>query len=87
ATVAKWKRFAPPYIESIRQTGFSYEDDKGCFFLPVRIEAKELARAIENDAIEDALTPLRAALDRCREAKPDFDKLIGAAKKHFNPAA
>lgn len=84
ATKPKWKRFVQPYVQSIRKVGFEYEDGSGLFFIPVRVDAEKLASVIEENNIEEALQPVRAALDRLLSAKPQFDGMLKDAKKQFS---
>lgn len=83
-TKPKWKKFVQVHIQRIvEKTGFTYEDSTGCFFNPLRVDSEKLAVAIEEDAAEDALQPIRDALDQLLAATPEFDALLKDAKKHF----
>ncbi|MBD2745798.1 hypothetical protein IC232_03715 [Microvirga sp. BT688] len=83
----KWKQFVNPYIERLKAAGFNYHEDDGIFYRPVRVDAESLAKAVENESIEDALKPIEAALEACLAAQPIFDEILTAAKSHFKAAA
>jgi predicted RNase H-like HicB family nuclease len=83
----KWKQFVRPYIERARETGFTYDEESGLFFIPVRVEPEFLAQAIENESIEDALQPIEMALEACIAAKPVFDEILDAARAQFKGGA
>jgi hypothetical protein len=51
------------------------------FFTEIRVEADTLAAAVQGDDVETALQPLKAALDRLRSAKPEFDELLKLAQQ------
>jgi len=75
-----WKKFLKAKGNPLSSLGFIL-DDRPSLYLPVRISVDELAIAVREERIEDALTPLREALDVLHRAKPEFDKLIAEAKK------
>jgi hypothetical protein len=80
---ALWRNFIRDRVEEvIRETGFDHERD-GTFFLPVKLDAESVANAIEQDAIEDALGPFRAALEKLHQSEPAFTRILEAAKLHF----
>lgn len=83
-TRPKWKQFVRPYIEKVLATGFTYDESRGLFFLPVRVELQSLAQAIETEAIEDALQSIDLALNACLAAKPIFDEILSTAKAQFS---
>ncbi|HWJ75035.1 MAG TPA: hypothetical protein VNX29_17890 [Kaistia sp.] len=75
-----WKKFLKANGNPL--LGMDFElDDAPSLYLPVRISVDELATAVREERIEDALTPLHDALDALHRAKPEFDKLIAEAKK------
>jgi len=65
-------------IEEARKLGFSYFEKSGQFFLPVTISAAELARAVAEEAPEQALKPFEDALRKLIAVKPFFDRLLAA---------
>ena len=65
-------------IAKVRGLGFSYRESDGSFFLPIRVDRTELAKAVSEESAVQALQPLRDAYDRLAEAKPVFDELIAA---------
>lgn len=79
----KWKQFVQPWKDRICKTGFAYEDGEGLFSIPVRVDAEQLASAIEQDNMSDALEPFVKALDKLLAAKPTFDKMLEEAKREF----
>jgi hypothetical protein len=82
--LVRWRKFTGAAAEDvIRQTGFGYEKETGGFYLPVKIDLETLAKAIEENAMEDAMKPFRTALDTLVNAEKVFTKLLIAAKKEF----
>ncbi len=79
----RWKQFVRSYIERLQGKGFTYDEESGLFFLPVRVDREALALAIENETIEDALEPLKKALDLCLGAKAIFDEMLATARIQF----
>jgi hypothetical protein len=65
-------------IANLRARGFEYEQAKGSFFLPVRIDQSTLAQAVADESPGLALTPFVDALQICIDAKSDFDTLLAA---------
>jgi hypothetical protein len=83
-TRPKWKKFIQGQIQRInKKTDFSYEDT-GNFFRPIQVETEKLAAAVEGDAIDMALQPIRDALDRLLIAEAEFDAILKSAKKEFS---
>jgi hypothetical protein len=76
----RWKAKIEPFVQELVKLGFSYEDKTGQVFLPVTIEQERLARAIENEDIQEALGPIAVALDHLIQAKPIIDQLRASAK-------
>ena len=62
----------------MRANGFEYEENACRFFLPVKVDQKELANAVAEETPVIALEPLRKALQMLLDAKPDFDALLRA---------
>jgi hypothetical protein len=78
-----WKKFlgrinAPAAVKGF---GFEYQDKSGAFFLPFIIDKEALAKAIEENNIEDALEPVRAALKTILDSWSVFDGFIKEFKK------
>jgi hypothetical protein len=78
-----WKRFlskidAPAAAKGF---GFEYQDKSGTFFLPFSIDKELLAKAIEENNIEDSLEPVRAALKIILDSWTVFDGFIKEFKK------
>ncbi len=69
-------------MNEIVKKGLGFEDS-GKFFMEFKIDADKLITAVQDDDFETALQPMQAALDRLAAAKPQFDKMIDAAKKKF----
>jgi hypothetical protein len=79
-----WRRFAEKSAEGIaRTTGLSYENKRGRFYLSTRVDLETLAKAVEDDAIEDALVPVRSTLDGLAGAVPALTQLLMQAKKQL----
>ncbi len=51
--------------------------------MPWQINADLLAETYVNDAIEDALDPLKEALERIHVVYPIFVELVESAQQHF----
>ena len=66
-------------IETLKVSGFNYEDTQGSFYLKFRLDQTELAQALEDGVPENAMEPLRKALKTLLDTKSDFDKLLRAA--------
>jgi hypothetical protein len=66
----------PAIIAQLRARGFEYEQAEASFFLPVRIDQRELAQAVADESPGLALTPFNDALKTCVDAKPHFDALL-----------
>ena len=81
---ATWKRFLQSHTDLIEATPFIL-DRNARLFLPVRIDRQELANALREQSIPDALTPLRAALDQLAAAQPALDRLLEAAQATVAP--
>jgi hypothetical protein len=78
-----WRNFIRDRAEEVvRETGFEHEKD-GTFFLTVTLNAESLAKAIEQDAIEDVISPFKSALDALARTEPAFTRLLEAAEIHF----
>jgi len=79
-TKVAWKKFLKAHGNPLVEEGFrAYEQSS--LFLPVRISSSDLAAAVREERIEEALQPLRDALDVLKRALPKFDKLLAEAKK------
>ncbi|NIJ43485.1 hypothetical protein FHS78_003800 [Parvibaculum indicum] len=73
---AQWKKFVRTYVEKLRAEGFVFMEGSGGFFRPLVVDAETMAKAIEANAIEDALGPFVNALDDLKAAQPAFDELL-----------
>jgi hypothetical protein len=77
-----WRRLVTSQIrliETLKVSGFNYEDTQGSFYFKFRLDQTELAQAIEDGVPENAMEPLRKALKTLLDTKSDFDKLLRAA--------
>lgn len=83
---SNWKRFVAGRLDWILAGGFAFQEKSGDFFLPVKVDHIELADAIADDDVEAAMEPVRAALALVKELRPEFDRLLKAAKKEFDKA-
>ena len=80
-TKARWKKALAQkseFIEEARKRGFTYFEKDGSFFLPVIIDADQLAAALAEETPEQALAPFETALRTLVEAEPFFDRLLAA---------
>ena len=82
-----WRKFTDqmnleyPEIENI---GFQYEPkEDGTWFLPWRLDGKLLAECYRQDTIEDAMEPIKEALENLKVSLPLFDKIIEKAQIKF----
>lgn len=76
-----WKAFAAKHVADLKGAGFNYDEGSGGFFIPIKMDAEQVADAVESNTFEDALRPVvYDALDRCFQAKGRFDKILKAAK-------
>ena len=82
-----WKHLSAEHANkgSARALGFDYEEGDGTFFKPLVIDKEALAKAIEEDDFDEALTPLIDALNALREAVSVFQPLINTAKARERP--
>jgi hypothetical protein len=80
-----WRGFVNKSAEQIAQkTGLTYENKSGRFYLPMTVDIETLAKAVEEDAIDDALfAPTKSALDGLAAAEPMLTQLLTEAKKEF----
>jgi hypothetical protein len=78
----QWLNFCnkslPAAASGLQKLGFTYE--KGSWFLPVTLSKTELAAAYEGEEYEEALQPIRLALDQLKAAQPIFDEIIRTAE-------
>lgn len=78
----RWKNFAADFVVTLRRLGFHYEETAGSFFLPFQIDPAMLAKSVEDDAIDKAMQPLRAALAGLEpDARVEFDRMLAAARQ------
>lgn len=80
-TKARWKKALAQkseFIEEARKRGFAYFEKDGSFFLPVVIDADQLAAALAEETPEQALAPFENAVRALIEAEPFFDRLLAA---------
>lgn len=80
----EWKDFVVKFVDEIRSHQFRFEEGADFFFIGYTVDHANLVKAIEEDAVEDAIQePIRGALDRIEASKPSFDKLVRDARKAF----
>lgn len=78
-----WKRYLADHLQdfpALTQCGFGPGGED--LFLPVRLDADELAEAYP-DSLDDALPPIDEALKKISDILPELDRLIASAKAHF----
>jgi hypothetical protein len=68
-------------IKEISALGF-LDQGKGSYFLPVRIDCKELASAWDNEDYAKVFEPITIALEKLKTSQYVFDKLLAAAEKY-----
>ncbi|MBH0619287.1 hypothetical protein I3A86_24605, partial [Salmonella enterica] len=76
---SKYKRMVKDVARFAQATAFTAEE-KGSFYMPIKLDAALLAAAIRDESIDDALGPVRQALDNVTAAKPAFDAIIKKLK-------
>lgn len=69
------KRLMREHATIAEGTAFTLDEDTN-FFMPFRIDCDELAKALREGALENALVPFSEALDRLGNARPEFDKIV-----------
>lgn len=73
-------RNIPEHIGTeLQKLGF-YDEGKGLYFIPLRLDAARIASAWENEDYEEVLVPVTAVLDRLKEAKDSFDAILSLAR-------
>jgi hypothetical protein len=75
-----WKRFLREHTQILQRLPFTLKRDS-TLFLPVHVPAEKLATALREEAIVDALEPIRSALETLKAAKDKLDMLLGAAER------
>jgi hypothetical protein len=63
-------------ITALRAKGFEYQEISGSFCLPVKIDQAALVAALKEETPVEAMEPLKTALQKLIDAKPDFDALL-----------
>lgn len=68
----------------LAKLGFKFNKAYYSFYLPIKPLNPQLV--IENypDTLEDAMDPIREALETLKKAHPIFDKIVEDAKKYFD---
>jgi hypothetical protein len=82
----RWKAFVRTRALPFEKLGFQFEEERGRFYMPVRLDQGRLAQAYEKGGIEDALTPVRDALDKLQRSVGAFTGLIKDARREFKKA-
>lgn len=78
-----WKallRAQGPLIDELVGKGFLCDPKTGELALMIHVNREALALGFEDDALETALEPVDAAIDRIAAARPLLDRLVGAIK-------
>lgn len=65
-------------LDTLLAAGFQREG--ASIFLPLRLNAEQLAQAFENGDLDEAMQPVRDALAVIVEAQPHLDQLVKAAQ-------
>jgi hypothetical protein len=82
---AQWKELLRKHAEKLERRGFSYESKDGRLFLPLRIDAEQLANSFESESVDDALQqPLDQCLRIISEAVADFTEVIEEVRTKFS---
>jgi hypothetical protein len=80
---AQWQAFFAAQLSQLpvlHEAGFRQMD--GGLFLPIRLVPEDLAAAYPG-ALDDALQPVKAALDTLFRAYPHIEGIVKAAGQHF----
>ncbi|WP_295588480.1 hypothetical protein [uncultured Lamprocystis sp.] len=72
-----------PEYAGIERAGFRFDRAEGSWHLPWTIDAKLLAETYVNDTIEDALEPVRKALEKINDVYPLFARIVESAREQF----
>lgn len=81
-----WKIFASQKNQEypeIEEAGFQFEPVDGTWFLPWKLDARQLAENYARDSIARALDPVRDALHKIEALQPVFVKLVDAAQQQL----
>lgn len=63
-------------VANVLKEGFERDETTKRILIPISIEADSLARGFELNDLDEALAPLRRAVEAAIKAKPDLDALI-----------
>lgn len=77
---ATWKKILQETMKLVDGTPFTL-DSTGHLFLPFRLDAEELAAALREQSVADALHPFRVALDQLVASQPAMDQLLEGVEK------
>lgn len=87
-TVKDWRTFANEknlVYKDIEQNGFKYNAKEGSWYLIIEgIDPKAFLENYESDDLDDALEPIKVALEKIKIVHPYFDEIVKAAKEKFN---
>ena len=82
-----WRAFAIQMNQdfpAIAEAGFLFEVDEGTWFLPWKLDATLTSEKYCIDAIEEALGPVKEALQKIENnAHSSFEKVVHAAREQF----
>lgn len=82
--VSRWKAFLRQQEDSIaelRDFGFTCDLKRGRLALPMGFNQEAIAQAVENEDVNEGLSPLGVALDRIVKARPILDKLVSKVRE------
>lgn len=65
----------------IKKSGFIFRDSE--WHLEWKLDINKLAECYEQEVIEDALAPLKDALNKIKIAHPEFKKIVDLARSQF----
>jgi hypothetical protein len=68
-------------LDELVNKGFLCDPKTGDLALTIPINREDLASGFEEEDLETALAPLRTSVDRIRDARPIFDRLVEAISK------
>jgi len=60
---------------------FPHDDTRKRFYVSIHIETEVLAKAFEFNDLNEALAPLRCAVEAAIAAKTEIDALLGALRE------
>lgn len=83
-----WKRFAQEMNKNypqLEQLGFKFSVNNQTWYIPINyLDQKLVVENYMNETLEDALTPIKEALEKLKLAHPTFNQIVQNAINKFN---